>query len=1307
MVNVNMVKRSITIFDYNSSIFSYLRYRQYLLFIYFMYIIFVMFVFVNVCFVYSTSNIVHIDYVGSSFFIEYMTHANSKLLSNLVISDLPSWYYFDSLLRLYDSYMLCMLYMSNVGEVSFTTYLMSYSFGTWLDTCYPCGGKSLPYFRFGVEKFAMLGMSFDAGITDFGSFLNRSYVGLHNNCVNAKVFLQSSPYVYNDGGVLRNKLLYTNTLYSIDTYLQSVIYCGVDSGFENLDSSPVFSVFSLNLDKFGHLPDVHRITSDFYFTTCFNFFSIAQLSDYTKYDDYMPTVVDDCVDNHIVHNYIHSDVSDSSLARNLYISVPEVNIQGLLRYGSVYDTISHTRHKLLLIRWINTYYLQNMGGPQLARLGWDETEFFHSMTLRSPRGFYDNYITMCDSSGSTYFRGRFELPNYYCSATKYCNPAMSTRFDIFSNYLEGLYGLYASEYYYHIRWASYVSKSHTNYDYSSIFNMGNYLNNVYLPVFTQYSALLNYSMNLSSPASLSSRSNLYIEYLWCSHICESTSVIAMYKYVFVSEYDVARRCTYDYLEHINTVYDYCSLNHMECTFLSLSPGITTYYGYGVHDIFLIHDNFSYTSKYSTTQVKNLVLLRNISNNLPYLLTSACTYMLGEYGIVIRVYLRILSITYPICFIILFIIIILHILYAYEFLLNDYVECMQFRLFVLYMCAALFFLYAYTSLFSLFLGDFYGASLIFSSMYIRYHTYDLFSPSDIHLVNLDEEFISLLLYMEYASISMCSSNASFSIFISILLIAYSYCHWVCGLVASSMDMFVLVCPAAVLDGLMTSVQYILMYVGWHIDILMVAYFDIALPFILALYGDVSSILSIVFKYITVLNYHILIILTVLGFVVTYVISVCALALRATLDIISAFTTNVVLLVALTKADAIHIACEYAGMFESILHMPISQALYMLMYGLLKHIWACGALYMLAVSISKKEYIKIGPWPAIFMLSTVSFFDTCSAYGTTNEIASTFLYILNMNIFLWYALYVLGASAYREERIGSNFIMGMLMVMVIFDMSYIYYAFLPGPTAEMVTGSFVVLYFLYFLGVSIYDRWHPTPIFSAFMFSVITIFNVYILDVFSVDLFTYPVVMVYTTTIICYILYFIGILVYNGRRRIGYEFIAFSLSIIAVYDIYFLALFHTPLPLLDMVMMDATVCYALYLIGMSIYRDERIKLIFVVCGLSVIIALNICYLGNIFVDAFYIFLMWALFASTMIYYASDLLGVTKEEFSAHGIPGIMLIIAALLDAFLFNYLSKYSICCLLPYDSMLFSAFDVSGLYLNSSELLLAANTIGWF
>jgi len=240
------------LFDINSSIFSYLRYRKCLLLLYIFCISLVGFLFLYTVLLYHISNIVHLSFVVDSFFTNNLNFMYSKSLSNLLLLDVYSWVCQNRLLDIYDNYILCLAYMSNLNEVSHTSYLLSYNLGGWFETCPACLGKTQLISRItNTDELSMLGMVLNFEIKDFGSFINKDCCNMDSNFVNSKFIIQSTPYIFEDGGLLRIKAMYCATQNIMDSYLS--VFILLDSkvtNFINWNGSHVINTFNFDIDSF-------------------------------------------------------------------------------------------------------------------------------------------------------------------------------------------------------------------------------------------------------------------------------------------------------------------------------------------------------------------------------------------------------------------------------------------------------------------------------------------------------------------------------------------------------------------------------------------------------------------------------------------------------------------------------------------------------------------------------------------------------------------------------------------------------------------------------------------------------------------------------------------------------------------------------------------------------------------------------------------------------------------------------------------------------------------------------------------------
>ena len=111
--------------------------------------------------------------------------------------------------------------------------------------------------------------------------------------------------------------------------------------------------------------------------------------------------------------------------------------------------------------------------------------------------------------------------------------------------------------------------------------------------------------------------------------------------------------------------------------------------------------------------------------------------------------RIIIVSYLVAFFIFIIIVVFHIVYAYEFLLNDYIECRQFRKVISYLLLVNIIIYTYICLFNYIVSSNYGC--ILENMYIAYHEFSTDNCAGVnYATSLDEYYHDVLLFHYFIS-----------------------------------------------------------------------------------------------------------------------------------------------------------------------------------------------------------------------------------------------------------------------------------------------------------------------------------------------------------------------------------------------------------------------------------------------------------------------------------------------------------------------------------------------------------------------------
>ena len=197
---------------------------------------------------------------------------------------------------------------------------------------------------------------------------------------------------------------------------------------------------------------------------------------------------------------------------------------------------------------------------------------------------------------------------------------------------------------------------------------------------------------------------------------------------------------------------------IELNFFKKIGPIIKNYGYGVHNLFFFDFNNLTMGLYDISYMKKKIILS-------YLYSYIFEYFYNYY-----IYMKLINFIYPLLFILLVSILLFHLVYAYEFLLNDYIECIQVRMYLSNIFFILFYVFFFMSMFNIFLLDIYFIDIINVGYRYIIEYYDMLALyNDIY--QQDEN----LLHFIKKNYNIKNNSSAYSEIIDLLLYIYiDYC-----------------------------------------------------------------------------------------------------------------------------------------------------------------------------------------------------------------------------------------------------------------------------------------------------------------------------------------------------------------------------------------------------------------------------------------------------------------------------------------------------------------------------------------------------
>jgi len=278
--------------------------------------------------------------------------------------------------------------------------------------------------------------------------------------------------------------------------------------------------------------------------------------------------------------------------------------------------------------------------------------------------------------------------------------------------------------------------------YNSVHNFVNsMIDSKFVKVHGKYTSNLYYNKTFNNPN---------IKYAMCDefiNICPKfrMSELNICNILYIHECDFIKPYNYN-----NTIDNY---NYLLYNFKYYCKSEIIRSGYGLSNLFIYNNEIEcYTSLSSTKYISlfhSLYLAYiSVKNILDIYIYISLFYFIENIYIINIFMFKCLIIFYPIIFIILLWLLLLHVIYSLEFLINDYIECLIFRKLCIFQLNIIIIMYLFINISLLFLGDFFGIYIYTSSEFFDYHVHNTFTPIDLNIVSIDEEVINLILYNNY-------------------------------------------------------------------------------------------------------------------------------------------------------------------------------------------------------------------------------------------------------------------------------------------------------------------------------------------------------------------------------------------------------------------------------------------------------------------------------------------------------------------------------------------------------------------------------
>ena len=854
------------IFNKNSSVYSFLRYRQVLLFGYLIFILVFLYVYTFYFYIYIACGFFGVEYT-----VGYTTSGSMNYLRNFcelfVASSFNSLYVYDY------SFIPSWLTLNTNFELS--RYNINYKGVSWFEECSLCGGRSSIPITTKVDFFKHypIGMTLPTMYSDTGVYNIMFY---YNN-LNYINFMDPQCYT----SVLE---LYSRTVWFLEAILNLFGFFDQSlNDFISWKDGYIFSIadisdYKCDMPLYGHtflgLNDMWGSTN-FY-----NIFEIVKASSNLNLDlfsAYYTTIVDieyvpytttsyrDLMSIQEIKLYTDIPINGEYITMQRIKFYPEVFLQNnyinTLVYPICTDILNVCNSFSIFYDWvIPRFFLQPLVFMELsisneAKKAFKESSFYtnryHGGILKYLDFCFDKYTyivghmvnkfsTLEDVFFGYYsYSYGFQYDNIYIwgddiyNLNKYMDRWSSLHDRIFGNFpgrsdhfflameyaslyrdyiAGGYFGLYSNflnsvtidDYYDYSPWNGYweginLVKSglsnllaYTSIDYAYIFNT--YASYSFLYPYVNLYTWTNYKVDIVNDICLAYFNNCYSNLDLYYH--DSMNVHSRgYKRIFSSimpEPFMQMRGVYSFFSifayeldvTINTLFKEYYIDSIQdeitpCHYLN-HPLFICKYGIGFHNTWA-------TNLYSLAPFSKSIMTQDV-----YLPMRVLEFIV-----------KVLCCIYPLCFVCIIIILSMHILYAYDFLLNDYVECMQFRLFFSKLLLVCLGIYSYLVLFDLFLVDLFIIDEYACRNVIPYNSTDTYNDFNQNL-QFDEIFLKLFIKIYYLNTySLDLNDIVYTLSYSFIKKLFAVCFMV--------YMIYILYPITLSDILLTLLLFVLFFV----------------------------------------------------------------------------------------------------------------------------------------------------------------------------------------------------------------------------------------------------------------------------------------------------------------------------------------------------------------------------------------------------------------------------------------------------------------------------------------------------------------
>jgi len=779
-VTINSVSVKRSFFSINSSVLSFLKYRQYILFIYVMCILGFVYFFINVLYSYSIVMLLDSNYIGSTFFRRTVSSSDANIIHDLLLSNYSTWISSTNFISLCDKFMLLVLYMPYLHNVSNSYLEFGYSLHGW-NEFYNEGifkGNFLVSKLNNIYDIVHLDANIIVKPSDVGYFGDTEFGLLSSNVGSANYLFGGIPYHHMDSGIAQYKYIYFDTRRYNSSYISIYsMYCMGKSNFINWQGDIVFdyvgNISSAAISK-GDKLEVLPYNNAMY--SCLNIHKINILSRYVYFTSYNTDISD------IFVRKVSSESFELGQYQERYLSVfiPEASNQIWLESNLLLNSISSCTNILYLTLdesfnnvYVNIASLQSKHINQISRITiCGVSNFFDKIYATNDviHHYYNTINTKTDTNMLHYFNYKL-LPDIYktvgCKSCglyldikeivryvrmyapllflwsdyKQLNCDINTQFKYLYDCTGRVSNLYSNELVRAQMGCSDISLYDLNIKNGYQLyghDMLSYLNSTYMQYLNLYNCNLKFGECTNHASGLSGYNRVYMEA--CKY--NNSSLVQSYCFSVRTIINYELDVIYSTFHGTNISSDLSIKSAgFQCGNSKGIGSIINYYGYNTQNSYIVSSNFTYAAEYTMKYTNMLLLYENMYN---LLLSLKGVALLN----ICSVYLKVLYIVYPFIYIALIILIFCHIIYAYEFLLNDYIECLYTRLllsnillFTLYLCL-------YFNIYGIFLSDFYGNILLLGSKFDMSCNYDLCTGIDNSTVNMDEIYINFMLNFNY-------------------------------------------------------------------------------------------------------------------------------------------------------------------------------------------------------------------------------------------------------------------------------------------------------------------------------------------------------------------------------------------------------------------------------------------------------------------------------------------------------------------------------------------------------------------------------